>query len=475
MKKVLISLLVVLILLGAAGYCGYRLYWNRTHVTVGGIEYSLDISELDLSGRQVPYIRELPALQYLTDLDLRDTGLTEADYLYLRKVLPNCRIQWSVPFQGGFLPEDTETLTVASLSPEDIRMLSYLPQLKVLDGLGCEDTDTLLSLKEVYPQVRILYQVSVEGTFYPWDTRSLVLKGSDISGLSETLKLFPLLESVTLTAPVEEPELLSALLEACPSLSFGYSLKFFDLEVSPDTEYLDLSGIAMENTETLESFLPHLPHLTKVDMVDCGISDEEMAALNSRWPNTLFVWEVAIGHFKLRTDITYFMPYQYRYVLSDKDADQLKYLTELICLDFGHMNISRTDYLAYMPKLQYLLICDTPITDLSPCAGMQELKYAEFFMTDVTDYSPLLECPNLVDLNICYTYPKDPLVFAQMTQLENLWFRGMYDETVIAQLKEALPNTRMVFHRGSSTGAGWRDLPNYFAQRDILGMGYMTG
>ena len=104
---------------------------------------------------------------------------------------------------------------------------------------------------------------------------------------------------------------------------------------------------------------------------------------------------------------------------------------------------------------------------------MKDLKYAELFMTKVTDFTPLLECKNLVDLNICYTYPEDPMIFAQMTQLENLWFRGELDYSIRDALRAALPNTRMLFGPGSSTGRGWRRLPNYYAMRDLLGMPYM--
>ena len=167
------------------------------------------------------------------------------------------------------------------------------------------------------------------------------------------------------------------------------------------------------------------------------------------------------------------MPYKHRLVLYDQHVDNLKYLTELICLDMGHMKVTRTDYLAYMPKLQYLLMCSTPITDISHCANMKDLKYLELFITKVTDFSPLLECKNLVDLNISYTYPADPLIFGQMKQLQNLWFRNMRDWNVRYQLQQALPNTRLVFEPGSSTGGGWRKLPNYYAQRDILRMPYM--
>ena len=41
-------------------------------------------------------------------------------------------------------------------------------------------------------------------------------------------------------------------------------------------------------------------------------------------------------------------------------------------------------------------------------------------------------------------------------------------------LREALPNTYLMFEGISSTGNGWRESPNYYAMRDLLGMGYMS-
>ena len=470
MKKVLLIVIVMAVISFAAVY-----YWQQTHITIGGVEYPLDLTELDLFGQSVPYARQLSRLTALEHLDLRYTDITPEDYSYLLKALPSCDILWLVPFQGQHLSPELEELTVTSLTDEEVALLACFPRLRQLNGLYCQDLEQLLAAQALYPHCAVTYRVPLDGDYYPWDATELCLAGPSFDALPDALALLPRVEKIRIQEPVTDPEALLGFMEAYPQLELDFSLALYGTTVTPDATFLDFSGTPIGDLASLEAALPLLPALTQVDMVDCGLSDEEMGALNSRWPNTLFVWEVSIGHFKLRTDITYFMPYQYRYVVSDKDADTLQYLTELICLDFGHMNITRTDYLAHMTKLQYLLICDTPITDLSPCANLKDLKYAEFFMTDVTDYTPLLECPNLVDLNIGYTYPTDPLIFTQMPQLENLWFRGMYDEQIMAQLKDALPNTRMVFRGGSSTGAGWRDLPNYFAQRDILGMGYMTG
>ncbi len=473
MKRASVWIPVILLLLLGLGYAGQRLYWDWTHVTVGGVEYPTDLEALDLSGQPIPYVKELPSLPHLKKLDLRHTGLTVEDCLWLREKMPECEILWMVPFQGDYLPEDTKAVTVSSLSGEDLAVLTLLTELETVDGRQCPDPAPLLELKKWNPRLHVLYSVELEQQRFDWDTKSLTLTGQDLSGLPEAIPLLPFLESVTFSEPVKDAAGMTALLKDWENIRFTYCLELYGQTVPLDVETLDFTGIPMDSTESLEAALPHLPRLRHVEMVDCGVPDEEMARLNETWPDTFFAWEVAIGHFKLRNDVTYFMPYQHRYVLSDKDADQLKYLTELICLDFGHMDITRTDYLAYMPKLQYLLMCDTAITDISYVTNMKDLKYVELFMTDVTDFSPLLECPNLVDLNVSYTRPKDPLVFGQMTQLENLWFRGTNNLAAGNALAEMLPNTRIVCTPGSSTGAGWRELPNYYAQRDIMGMWYM--
>ena len=71
-------------------------------------------------------------------------------------------------------------------------------------------------------------------------------------------------------------------------------------------------------------------------------------------------------------------------------------------------------------------------------------------------------------------------IVAQITWLKNLWWSHTEKrQLTMAQqqlLRDSIPgcNFMLVPYR-SSTGDGWRELPNYFAQRDIFGVGYMKG
>ena len=265
-----------------------------------------------------------------------------------------------------------------------------------------------------------------------------------------------------------------AVMDAFPHAEILWDFSIYGVNVTSLDEEVDLSGIQISDTGEIENALPFMPKLQKVIMSDCGISNEDMAALNQRHPGTLFVWMVDIGRIRTRTDVTYFMPHQYGIKLRDNETENLKYLTELLCLDLGHQDVSSSDFLAYMTKMQYLIIIDNGITDISGCANMPDLKFAEFYVTGITDFSPLLACTKLEDLNVGYCHPKDWTVFCQMKQLQRLYWCGMHSAERQQALREALPNTYLMFEGISSTGNGWRESPNYYAMRDLLGMGYMS-
>ena len=96
------------------------------------------------------------------------------------------------------------------------------------------------------------------------------------------------------------------------------------------------------------------------------------------------------------------------------------------------------------------------------------------------DLTPLLNCKNLLDLNVCFCYYTDPetnlAVFKQMTQLERLWISvGMIPEGTEQELRDALPNTeiQLVVNKNDATAFGWRYHERYYKMRDLLGVFYM--
>lgn len=538
MRRAILILTAVLILL-----MGCTALWEASGcMFVGGKLCTVRTRELDLSGKPLTDVDRLRRLDQLEKLNLRNTGLTVEDYEELRAALPNCRIAWSVPFQGSTYPEDTTHLSVSSVLPEELHILAYFPALESLDATRCTDLNTIKILMAARPDCKVDYVVPLNGQLHTPDTQSLVLgtdsvqalklaltmlpqvrevdatacgdhtalhlleeefphiafryrviigeamadattteltvKNPNLPELEKALRCLPGLKILNLTGKLPENDAIRALNEKFPAVEFRWSFKLFGKTVKTTDTQLDVSGIVMRDTAQLEAALQWLPNLERVDMDGCGISSEQMGQLQERHPEIKFIWTVSVGSkIRIRTDATSLMPFQYGVTLTDADTKELKYCTEMICLDLGHSMISDISFLAHMPDIQYLTLGETPVQDISPLEGLKKLVFLELFLTKVTDYSPLLGCAALEDLNISYAIPGDISVLTQMTQLEHLHMKGLWQEDWQRQLRQALPNTAMVFagtEDVSSTGEGWRKLENYYKMRDILGMPYMS-
>lgn len=475
-KKVLIAVAIVLVLVLALTFASQsrKRYLEETYITIADVQYLRDIDTLKLSAIDEGVTAQLTELANLKQLDLTEAKITIGQYDALRAALPNCEIFWKVPFQGNYLPLDTKSVTVETLSQSDIETLAYLPELEAVDAPACREYEQLDILQATYPDLAISYTVPIDGTDYPHTTTSLTLEAPELTQLEANLRYLPEVTEVTLTEEPQDLDTLMRLKELYPQITFDYTLTVCGVTVTPDVEEIDLSGIPMTDTEELERMVKYLPNLKKVIMIDCGISNEEMEALNNRHDDPLFVWTVQIGPLTYRTDETAFIPVKYHFHMGPVDVKNLRYLTELIALDVGHMHVETCEFIRHMPKLQYLILIDTGIHDISPLEGLKDLIYLELFVNDIDDYSPLLNLTSLEDLNICYTFG-DYKIISQMTWLKRLWWTtSRLTEDEIAYIRQCLPNAETNFVTLSSTGEGWRNGENYFKMRDVFGMGYMT-
>ena len=130
---VLAVVLVLVVALAVGSFLAYRSWYKKNHIFVEDAVYPIDTAYLDLRG----------------------TGISPAHYEEVRKQLPNCEIDWEVPFQGKFYSEDTTELTVTSLTDEDVALLDYLPELKTVHAEGCTDYEQLMALQERRPDCKV--------------------------------------------------------------------------------------------------------------------------------------------------------------------------------------------------------------------------------------------------------------------------------------------------------------------------------
>lgn len=475
MKKWMTGVLVLLVVLVCAGCAS----GNN-----GAQEMTAPpVTELDLSGTPVADLEAIVQMTQLELLDVRDTGLTTEEYEYLRSNLPGCEILWSVPFQGGYLSEETAEITVSALSPEDVQQLAYLKNLETVHAEGCDDFDALVMLKEANPEANIFCDVYIGSEKYDQNVTEIVLENAAPTAVDQALPFFASLQTVTFTGATPDNEQMYQWKCDYPEITFVWTFELYGVPVTSVDKEVYLNEIPMEDVSTVENALKYFYNLEWVEMCDCGISSEEMDALWKRHPETRFIWKVYLENCVLRTDETAMITYKFGYnavnALDDEDCKDLKYCVDMVCLDMGHMAITDYSFVQYMPNLQYLIVADTAGFDLSAIQHCKELIYLEAFWTDFSDASVLTGLTKLEDLNLSYTAVTDIEPLLGMTHLKRLWLAGMViSQEDQARLREALPDTIIFIEKPhplvGATQSGWRQSPNYFKMRDLLGMWYMT-
>jgi len=503
-KRWWIVVLVAVVLLAA------WLAFDSTFVLLNFRVVRRDAESVTLTGDWLPGTYALKKLKGPTLLDVRQISVAPEELERLRVLFPDTELRYSIALgkQGVDMDATDLTLSVADV-PQLPAAMACLPKLKQVrvDGEGA-DWALLKGLIAQYPAVEFDFALNVCGVATR-STETVLDLGKvqvDMEELEQKLGCFTQLQRL-LVPGCEEYERLLALREASPELDIFYTLAVNG--VSTDTHAAQL---ALENVSlaTLEEALPHLKGLQELSLTGILPSDEELYKLMGQYPQVDFLWDVTVCGVAANTGDTTLilsetwmpntdevrekLPYFCRLErvemcycgipsklghdidnpLYDADCTELRYCTDLVCLDLGHMRMVDISFLNYMPKMQYLILGDTPVRDFTPIKGLTEMIYLEIFNCRFADHSLLLGMTKLEDLNIGFTPAYDVETLKQMTWLERLWLpavpisAGTYNSLVAA-----LPNTQVVKYVSHSTDGNWRDNDNYRAMRDLLGMFYM--
>lgn len=253
-----------------------------------------------------------------------------------------------------------------------------------------------------------------------------------------------------------------------------------------DTREIDISGTAVDDLDYLIERFSKLTALEKIDMCDCGLSNETMEELKKRFPEIKFVWKVTLGLWTIRTDCVAFSTLKdgtITYRLTNDDVKVLKYCTDMVALDLGHNKVTDISFLQYMPKLRILILVDNRvegyddryISDLSWLKYTPELRYLEFFVGSVSDISFMYDLPNLVDLNISYNPISEVEYLMKFPKLERLYIEHtLLTEEDYKLLQQTYPDAQIVYYGEGSVDQGWREHERYFAMIDMYHNNYVN-
>ena len=418
----------------AAEHPGKTVLWD---VPLSGGSRPSDAEDLEITALSLSDIPLFSCFPNLKSVDASGCADYEA-LLALRAACPTLELTAFVSVGGKAVPMDAQRAVLRADTPleELLDKLPFLPDLyRVSFAGGAVSYETQDALAAAFPGISFRWDVELLGRTASSAAKELSFAGSslserDVHTLCENLFRFPSLERIDLTGCGLTAEQIKAV-RAASGAAVLYELTLFGRTVSTDASELDFSGIRMglSDVAVIEDALSEFPLLEKVVMCDCGISNEDMAALNDRHENVRFVWRVYFSGFSLRTDDTNFIAARVRndFPIYSNDLEVLKYCPDLQALDLGHKNITHLNFLRYVPHLKYLILVENDVNDITPIGELQELTYLEMFWTKCEDISPLQNCKALTDLNISYIYcrPAKCLeTLVNMPQLERLWYCG---------------------------------------------------
>lgn len=460
----------------------------RWSVPIGEERFDSFSEEISLSS--LPE-EDVPMLAYFPQLKAIDAeGCADCAALALAaRTRPDLTIRWHVDTAGGAIDGNAQSLAPQGISYDELReLIALLPRLVALDlrqsGLSAAETD---ALREEFPALELLYTVRFWGRELPSDSRTLQLAEGETGDAGELKAALGRLGALT-RADLRGAELsldaLEEILPLCPA-DTHYAVPLLGARYHEDCTEIDLSGTPVSDLSEIERAAALLPRLEKVVMCECGVPDEDMAALNGRHPQLRFVWMVHFSVYALRTDATVFcasdLPSR-GFVApsaSSEELSPLRYCTDLVALDLGHMFFRDLSFLEGLTKLKYLIIVEERFHDISVLGTLEELEYLEIFNNTIDDISPLLNCRKLRHLNVGYTRGYDVAPLREMTWLERLWYPGnRLGKEGCAEIAAALPDTQCYMPSSDgdgSTGGGWRTHEAYFEMRNVFGMFYQPG
>lgn len=458
---------------------GCFILWNAPFQ---GEQYPSDTAELTVTELTAEGVAQLDCFPLLKLVHAEDCD----DYdqlLALQNRRPEVELSYDVKLGGETYSRTSAEITVSGISREEIPFLDCLTGLETVTVSAEGGTENIGLLQSYCKERGVSFFIEAGGETVEDTVESLTLSGVTDAEL-DLLAFLPDLRKLHLVDPEASAEKLVSLRSSRTETEITWEKQIWGQTVSnaggalDDLQELDLSETEYGHLSQIEEAMPYFPEIRQVFLGECGIDNEEIAAFRERVrPDYKVVWTVVCGSKKngfypLRSDETYFMPIkQGIYYFFDEDAYNLRYCEDMIAIDVGHMSIKDISFVSFMPNLKYLILAHTQVRDITPISSCKSLVFLELDWTPIRDYTPLQGCTALEDLNIG-KFGADVTPICEMTWLKNIWV--IFRPNAASKLASALPDTKIVSQGNATVASGWRNLPNYFAMRDALGMYYMT-
>ena len=294
-KKKRFPWLVLLLLALVVAAAGAAAVFLNGHVLVAGRVVSTEVTELDLSGRELSGLSSLKRCRNLQSLDLRGCDVSEEDLAMLRAALPGCEVRYDVVVGGVRYDIDTREVALADL-PTDWEGLTKLPALQSLTVERCTDPAAMAELQKRLPECAMAWSLGLGGEWFDVNTEDMHISLPAVYSdeLLSQLRWFPALKTVTVDNAQLSPAEQRTVRDAYPDVTFRWPVAAGSLLLSCDVTELTFDGADGADLAALEEVLDLLPALRKLDFTGSGVPGEDRLAFMERHPELDVTWTVSL-------------------------------------------------------------------------------------------------------------------------------------------------------------------------------------
>lgn len=424
-------------------------------------ELAIVVTEAELASLDSEY----PDLE---KLDLSGSDCYDAIEEYIA-AHPDVEVTYTVDFGAGTSFDNKRVYESTGLGLVDVaydyelllQNASRFPKLESISlpetSLSKEQIDALI---KAYPDVNIYYTLKIGDLEFGPETTAIDLNSLRSEAIDDAAKLalLPALESIDLSKSTLTPSEVALIRAAAPNAAIDYAFTLFGREVNTlDTDIVfDMEPIGDEGEAAVREALDILPNGARVCFDDCGFSNDVLASIRDDYPNHKVVWRVYFGeYFSMLTDEE---TVRAIFDLYDGTTENLKYCTEVKYMDIGHnTELTEVDFIAYMTKLEIVIMSGSPFSDMSVFANCPNLEWLELvYCPNVSDVSSLKDLKNLKYLNLTYTQVTDISMLGSEVPLERFFYANpKLTAEQIAEFEELHPDCWCTYE-GFEYGYGWR-------------------
>ena len=511
---VLVIILLVLVLLvgGALGFLWYR----DNHIFVEGEAYPISARTLDLREEEISFdhyeaVRsQLPDCWILWNVPFQGgrfssdsekltvSSLTQEDVALLVEYFPelktldasacgdygnlelykaqkpDCDVIYQVSLGGkSFAPDTTEL--VLENGDYDLAVMTenlvYLPEVASIQLKMPELTmEQVEELKAAYETIDISCTVEILGREYDNRVTELDLRDLESSQVAEVAAKLPMLPNVTYVELTKEDGTSSltkadvkTLKEALPGASFHYTFDFYGETISTTDEqvHIQRKAITDDGIGEVRAALDIMENCQRFALEYCQISYDLLAEVREEYRDKVkLVWRVEFGGGSAFTDVEVIRS---TYDLVDDNCENLKYCEDVRFMDIGHNEwLDAVPFVAYMPKLEGIIVSGAPIKDLTPFENCKNLKFLEIaFCEYIEDLTPLAGCESLQMLNMSNTHaldlsPLDDLPLTHLVARTNPSGNSRISQEEQDRFIAQHPDCWSSFKGAQPYGVGWR-------------------